>query len=224
MKVKNKLQFAADVEGKMEIYDFTNGVYRGVKYIKILLVWLCVFCLTGCCETENEIGVTIETSGESETEEAALQEADAHESEYEEMIQINEEEENLDESDSIEKYNYLQQKEYKDEISKDDTSQMDVALAWSYLKNEYFGYSDTEEISYDEDGRFFVVIGEQRMPFSAEGEWYQCESVVCLDEKNSDNYVFGHYYVYYEDNGDVYALKAGERYYVDCYTGEIIKN
>ena len=31
-----------------------------MKYIKILPVWLCVLCLTGCCETENEIGATTE--------------------------------------------------------------------------------------------------------------------------------------------------------------------
>ena len=74
-----------------------------MKYIKILPVWLCVLCLTGCCETENEIGATTETNSEGETEGTALQEAYANESKYEEIIQINEEEENLDESDSIEK-------------------------------------------------------------------------------------------------------------------------
>ena len=59
--------------------------------------------MTGCCETENEIGATTETNSEGETEGTALQEAYANGSKYEEIIQINEEEENLDESDSIEK-------------------------------------------------------------------------------------------------------------------------
>ena len=45
-----------------------------MKYIKILPVWLCVLCLTGCCETENEIGATTETNSEGETEGTALQE------------------------------------------------------------------------------------------------------------------------------------------------------
>ena len=63
-----------------------------MKYIKILPVWLCVLCLTGCCETENEIGATTETNSEGETEGTALQEAYANESKYEEIIQINEEE------------------------------------------------------------------------------------------------------------------------------------
>ena len=44
-----------------------------MKYIKILPVWLCVLCLTGCCETENEIGATTETNSEGETEGTALQ-------------------------------------------------------------------------------------------------------------------------------------------------------
>lgn len=111
-----------------------------------------------------------------------------------------------------------------DESLKEDIPQMDVILAWSYLKDEYFSYCDTEKISYDADGRLLIVIGEQRMPFSSEGEYYRCESVVGLDEVNGDNYVFEHHYVYYEDNGAVYALKTGSRYYVDYYTGETIKH
>lgn len=74
-----------------------------MKYIKILPVLLCALCLTGCCETENEIGETTEPSSEGETEGTTLQESYANGSEHEEIMQLNEEEENLDESDSIEK-------------------------------------------------------------------------------------------------------------------------
>lgn len=111
-----------------------------------------------------------------------------------------------------------------EESLKESIPQMDVVLAWSYLKNEYFSYCDTEKISYDADGRLLIVLGEQRMPFSSDGEYYRCESVVRLDEVNSDNYIFEHHYVYYEDNGEVYAIKLGGRYYVNCYTGEIINH
>jgi hypothetical protein len=98
---------------KMECVD-------NMKYIKILPVLLCVLCLTGCCETENETGATTETSSEGETEGTTLQESYANESEHEENIQINEEEENLDESDSIEKIHKYKIPEQSFDVCLDD--------------------------------------------------------------------------------------------------------
>lgn len=78
-----------------------KGVVAVLMIGAVILIYM--FCLTGCCETGNEIGETTETSSEGETKGTALQESYANESEDEEIIQINEEEENSDESDSIEK-------------------------------------------------------------------------------------------------------------------------
>jgi hypothetical protein len=103
----------------------------------------------------------------------------------------------------------------------DGVSKIDNITAWNYLKDKYFSDCDTEKISYDANGRLKIVISEQRIPFSSDGEDYRCESVVYLDEVNSDNYIFAYYWVYYEDNGEVYTLKLRDRYYVDSCTGEI---
>lgn len=78
-----------------------KGIVAVLMIGAVILIYM--FCLTGCCETGNEIGETTETSSEGETEGTALRESYANESEDEEIIQINEEEENSDESDSIEK-------------------------------------------------------------------------------------------------------------------------
>lgn len=74
-----------------------------MKYIKILPVWLCVLCLTGCCETENEIGATTETNSEGETEGNSVGRKHMQMNQIEEIIQIKRKKKNLDESDSIEK-------------------------------------------------------------------------------------------------------------------------
>lgn len=70
-----------------------------MKYIKILPVWLCVLCLTGCYEKGNEISKTTETSSVGKTEETTLQESYANGLEDEESDSI----------EKIEKYKISEQ-------------------------------------------------------------------------------------------------------------------
>lgn len=83
---------------------------RKIKYIKLVPILLCVFCLTACQETENErmyheekiLDEVTETGNVYETEDATLQETYQSKSESQEDMQLNEEETDLNENDSIE--------------------------------------------------------------------------------------------------------------------------
>ncbi len=100
---------------------------------------------------------------------------------------------------------------------------MDVEAAWKHLKEMYFKTTEMEEIQSNENGELQVVIGRTEMAFSEDDIERPCESVVFYDGEEDSDYIFGHYYVFYtEDGQEVYATKTKGWYKVDFYTGEVI--
>lgn len=102
---------------------------KNMKYIKILPILLCVFCLTGCQETENEsnkvydeqkISEEKKTGDVDKIEENTRQETYASESESQEGMKLNEEEPDYDEYDSIEQINKYMIPEQSFDVSLDD--------------------------------------------------------------------------------------------------------
>lgn len=96
----------------------------------------------------------------------------------------------------------------------------DVETAWGYLKAAYFSECGLEEISYDENDNFQVVIDRFEQDFGDENQTRPCESVVFLEDADDSYYMFGHYNVFY-DGDTVYATQTRGRYQVDHDTGEV---
>uniref|UniRef100_UPI00405705A1 YARHG domain-containing protein n=1 Tax=Acetatifactor sp. TaxID=1872090 RepID=UPI00405705A1 len=112
------------------------------------------------------------------------------------------------------------------EDNSNDTFQekLTVEEAWKLLKENYTHLRDAEleEISYDDNGNMQIVIGRGYWPWSDEEVDRYCESLVFFDTEEDSCYLFGHHYVYYEEDEEiVFATQTKGWFEVDFYTGEV---
>lgn len=110
--------------------------------------------------------------------------------------------------------------------SDDESSQnkLTVEEAWEKLKESSANLesSELEEIRYDEDGNFQAVIGRGYRPWADEEVDRLCEDIIFFDSEEDSCYLFGHYYVYYEEDEEtVFTTQTKGWYEVDFYTGEV---
>lgn len=110
-------------------------------------------------------------------------------------------------------------------VSLNDSTEMPVEItdaetAWEYLKAAYFSNCELEEINYDENNNFEVVIGRTEMAFGDETVLRPCTSVIFLDDIDEECYRFGFYNVFY-DGDKVYATQTKGWYQVNRLTGEV---
>lgn len=99
-----------------------------------------------------------------------------------------------------------------------------VEEAWGCLKKNYtfFETAEMEEISYDDYGNMQIVIGKAYWPWSDEEFDRFCESLVFYNTEEDSCYLFGHHYVYYEEDEEtVFATQTKGWYAVNYYTGEV---
>lgn len=98
--------------------------------------------------------------------------------------------------------------------------QIDIEVAWQYLKESFFSSAQLNEISYDEDNKLRIVTYRGEMEFNGEDKKRPCESVVFFDHQEDDDYVFGNYLVFY-DGKEIFGSKTRGWYHVNSYTGEV---
>lgn len=105
-----------------------------------------------------------------------------------------------------------------------EQEKLTVEEAWELIKvsSANLEYSELQEISYDENGNFQVVIGRGYRPWSDEDFDRLCEGIIFFDSEGDGSYLFGHHYVYYEEDEEtVFATQTQGWYEVDFYTGEV---
>ena len=101
-----------------------------------------------------------------------------------------------------------------------------VEEAWELLKENYTYLEDAEleEISYDENSNFQVIIGKDYFIWSDETFDRYCESLIFFNCEEDGCYQFGHHYVYYEeDENTVFATQTKGWFEVDYITGEVTR-
>lgn len=99
-----------------------------------------------------------------------------------------------------------------------------VEEAWGCLKKNYtfFETAEMEEISYDDRGNMQILIGRGYWSWSDEEFDRLCESLVFYNTEEDSRYLFGHHYVYYEEDEEtVFATQTKGWYAVNYYTGEV---
>lgn len=97
---------------------------------------------------------------------------------------------------------------------------LSVEDAWEVLREKYFMDSELNEISYDQQERMQIVVGRGEAQFNVEDNLRTCESVVFYDREENNEYVFGHWLVFY-DGDKVYGTKTKGWYLVDVLTGNV---
>lgn len=106
----------------------------------------------------------------------------------------------------------------------DYSLKLTVEEAWGCLKKNYtfFETAEMEEISYDDRGNMQILIGRGYWSWSDEEFDRLCESLVFYNTEEDSRYLFGHHYVYYEEDEEtVFATQTKGWYAVNYYTGEV---
>lgn len=110
-------------------------------------------------------------------------------------------------------------------ISKNEDIEADkitVEEACQKITNTYFSTNDMYETAYDEDGKLSVVLSRWEHPWAEEKVNRPGETLLFYDSETDNEYVFGCYKVYYEqDRKTVFATQTVGWYHVNFNTGEL---